>query len=204
MTQEAKRRDIALSSLRLAMSDYAPLSDETWRSFIPLCTLSSLPKETSLYQAGRIPDSFAFVVKGLVRAFVINEQGNEYNKNFFAESQFPGSMTALLTKQPSRLAFETIEDSLLIEIDFNGFRQHLFNNSELMAFQIHYLEKNWLLHKDAREIELVQDEATQRYLQFTSDYSSLVNRLPLYHIASHLGITPTQLSRIRKKLNNKN
>lgn len=101
---------------------------------------------------------------------------------------------------PSRLAFETIENTLLVEIEFAGFRKLLFSNHELMKFQIHYLEKNWLLHKDAREIELVQDDASLRYLQFTKDFPLLVNRLPLYHIASHLGITPTQLSRIRAKL----
>ena len=182
------------------MESYAPLSDQTWDSLCRLCRQTSLPKETVLYQAGELPTRFAFVAQGLIRGYVISDQGHEYNKNFFAEGQFPGSMTALLTSSPSRLAFEAVEDSQLIEIDFRGFRQLLFTNAELMTYQIHYLEKNWLLHKDAREIELVQDEASLRYTQFLHDYPNLVDRLPLYHIASHLGITPTQLSRIRKKL----
>ena len=50
------------------------------------------------------------------------------------------------------------------------------------------------------EIEIVQEDATARYLHFIDKHSSLVDRLPQYHIASHLGITPTQLSRIRKNL----
>ena len=70
----------------------------------------------------------------------------------------------------------------------------------MKLFQIHYLEKNWLLAKDAREIELVQEDATARYLRFIDEYPRLVERLPQYHIALHLGITPTQLSRIRKNL----
>jgi hypothetical protein len=46
----------------------------------------------------------------------------------------------------------------------------------------------------------VQEDASQRYVRFIQDYPFLVERLPQHHIASHLGITPTQLSRIRKKI----
>lgn len=186
--------------LRKVMETYAPLSDDTWRDMAQLCKTRIIAKNTSIYAAGDVPTSFAFVAKGLIRGFTLNESGHEYNKNFFSEGQFPGAMTALLTATPSRLAFETIEESHVVTIDFAGFRRLLFSNTELMAFQIHYLEKNWLLHKDAREIELVQDDATLRYQQFTRDFPALVDRLPLYHIASHLGVTPTQLSRIRSKL----
>ncbi|WP_252735979.1 Crp/Fnr family transcriptional regulator [Aestuariibacter sp. A3R04] len=190
----------SLAMLKLAMEAYAPLSDTTWHEMTLLCKTHTIAKNTYLYTAGEVPTSFAFVTKGLIRGFTLSDNGHEYNKNFFSEGQFPGSMTALLTSTPSRLAFETIEESQVVTIDFCGFRRLLFANKELMKFQIHYLEKNWLLHKDAREIELVQDDATLRYQQFTKDFPALVDRLPLYHIASHLGITPTQLSRIRSKL----
>lgn len=72
--------------------------------------------------------------------------------------------------------------------------------SDLKLFHIFYLEKNWLMAKDAREIEIVQENAGQRYQRFLKEYPSLNSRIPQYHIASHLGITPTQLSRIRKKI----
>ncbi|WGL15018.1 hypothetical protein PVT68_09520 [Microbulbifer bruguierae] len=45
----------------------------------------------------------------------------------------------------------------------------------------------------------MQEDAGARYQQFLRDFPKLAARLPQYHIASHLGITPTQLSRIRKK-----
>lgn len=148
---------------------------------------------------GDIPDSFAFVVEGLIRCFISNLEGNEYNKNFFLEGDFPGPMVSLLTNTPSEVQFEAIEDSLIIEIDFQKFRQLLRVNKELMLFHIHYLEKNWLLAKDAREIRLVQEEAKERYKALQTERPELLGRLPLFHIASHLGITPTQLSRIRRE-----
>ncbi|WP_404359440.1 Crp/Fnr family transcriptional regulator [Methylotuvimicrobium sp. KM1] len=190
----------AFIALKQSLVSYSPISDETWQAFQGMTAFRLLQKKTMLYRAGEIPRSYAYVYKGLIRCFVCDENGNEYNKIFFAEGTFPGAMTALLTSSPSLLTFEALEESLIIEIDFACYRQLLLENEDLKLFQIRYLEKNWLLAKDAREIEIVQEDATTRYLRFIEEYPNLVDRLPQYHVASHLGVTPTQLSRIRKKL----
>lgn len=182
------------------MDSYAPISEMTWKKLIEITSLRSLEKHQPLYQQGEIPKSFSYVVSGLLRSYITDEKGTEYNKNFFYEGTFPGSMTSLLMNQPSQFAIVSLEDSLIVEIDFKQYRKLLEESEDLKIYQIHYLEKNWLLAKDAREIAIVQENATQRYNRFLQDYPQLVSRLPQHHIASHLGITPTQLSRIRKKL----
>jgi CRP-like cAMP-binding protein len=187
-------------ALRNSLESYTPISDDTWKAFKGITKFRSLTKNTLLYRAGTIPRSYAYVYQGLMRGFVCDEKGKEYNKMFFDEGMFPGSMTALLTSSPSMLAFETIEDTLIIEVDFASYRKLMIEKNDLKLFQIYYLEKNWLLAKDSREIEIVQDDATDRYLRFIDNNPTLIDRLAQYHIASHLGITPTQLSRIRKSL----
>jgi len=193
-------KDKAFIALRKSLCSYASISDDTWQVFIAICKFKSLTKHSFLYNIGSIPSSYSYIYHGLVRCFSCDEKGSEYNKMFFDEGTFPGSMTALLASAPSLLAFEALENSLIIEIDFIAYRKLMFQNDELKLFQINYLEKNWLLAKDAREIEIVQEDATARYLHFIDKHFSLIDRLPQYHIASHLGITPTQLSRIRKNL----
>jgi len=192
--------DKAFLALRKSLESYSKISNNTWHEFHDIAKFKSLTKHAILYTAGEIPQSYAFIYQGLIRCFSCDDKGNEYNKNFFDEGMFPGAMTALLTSSPSALAFETLEDSLIIEIDFTAYRKLMIEKDDLKLFQIYYLEKNWLLAKDAREIELVQEDATARYLHFINEKPNLVERLPQYHIASHLGITPTQLSRIRKNL----
>jgi len=192
--------DKAFLALRKSLASYNPISDETWKAFMDIAKFRLLSKRTLVYRAGTIPQSYAYIFQGLIRCFVCDEKGNEYNKNFFDEGKFPGSMTALLTSTPSALAFEALEDSLIIEIDFSAYRKLMLEKNDLKLFQIYYLEKNWLLAKEAREIEIVQEDATARYLRFIDENPTLAERLPQYHIASHLGITPTQLSRIRKNL----
>jgi len=190
----------AYIALKNTLSSYSPISDNTWQSFKSICKFRALKKSNLLYNIGNIPCSYAYIYQGLVRCFACDEKGNEYNKMFFDEGKFPGAMTALLTSSPSMLTFEAIEDCFIIEIDFAAYRKLMIENNELKLFQIYYLEQNWLLAKDAREVEIVQDDASARYLRFIDKHPELVDRLPQYHIASHLGITPTQLSRVRKNI----
>jgi len=190
----------AFIALRNSLSLYTSISDSTWQDFMAICKFKSVTKHSLLYKIGNTPSSYAYIYKGLVRCFSCDKKGNEYNKVFFDEGKFPGSMTALLTFSPSTLSLEAVEDTLIIEINFKAYRKLMLRNDELKLFQIYYLEKNWLLAKESREIEFVQNDATGRYLCFIDEYPVLKDRLSQYHIASYLGITPTQLSRIKKNL----
>jgi CRP-like cAMP-binding protein len=190
----------AFIAFKKTIESYAPISNETWSALKTICKFRLINKNQILYQAGEIPTSYSFVYSGLFRNYITDENGNEYNKIFFDEGTFPGSMAALLNSRPSLFTIEALEPSSVIEINFIDYRKLLIEKHDLKLFQIYYLEKNWLLDKEIREIEIVQNNATQRYKKFLAEYPSLEKRLPQYHIASHLCITPTQLSRIRKKI----
>ena len=200
MKKDEETGRAAYAALHAALTHYAPLSEPTWQALKAVTALRQQKKGALLYRVGEVPTHYSFVVQGLVRCVASDAGGNEYNKKFFSEGMFPGAMSALLTGAPSRLAFEALEDVRIIDIDFQAYRRLLTQHHDLALLQIHYLETNWLLEKDAREIEIVQEDATQRYLRFLQSHADIVERLPQYHIASHLGVTPTQLSRIRKKL----
>ena len=184
--------------MREVMSGYWSLTDSTWGAFWSLCRVDMLANDTTFCRQGEVPTQFYFVADGLVRAFTLDEQGREYNRVFFDRYSFPGAMVALLTQSPSRFSLETLEPTTLVSIDFAGFRQLLHQAEDLKLFQIHYLERHWLMGGESRDLALIQQNATERYRQFLTTYPELAGRLTLTHIASHLGITPTQLSRIRK------
>jgi len=192
----------AIAHLKCTLESYYPISAAAWHDYQQCLTSKQLNKGEVLYAQGEIASHFAFIHKGLMRAYVTDLEGNEYNKNFFCEGRFPGAMTSLIKSEASFLALEALEDCDIIEINFSQFRAALFSNPELMKFHIHYLEKHWLVEKETKEISYLQFEAKQRYLKFLEDYHIMLPRLAQYHIASYLGITPTQLSRIKKDLKN--
>ena len=61
------------------------------------------------------------------------------------------------------------------------------------------LAELYFVNKEQREIEIVLWNADERYIIFQRDYPQLEQIIPQYQIAFYLGITPTQLSRIRRK-----
>lgn len=186
--------------LKSRLDSYSPISDATWQALQAIARPRVLSKKEVFCQVGDQPSTFGFIASGLMRVFIADEKGAEYNKNFFIEGEFPGSMVALLQQQPSAFSIEALEETRLIEIDFAGYRKLLATQADLKDFQIAYLETNWLIGKESREVGLVQETATERYQQLMQQRPELLNRIPQYHLASHLGVTPIQLSRIRKEL----
>lgn len=193
-------REAGLRALRLGFEDYCALEQETWSRLAALSTLVKIERGELLTRQGVVPQSFGFVCAGLLRGYASNEEGQEYNKVFFPERSFPGAMVALLTRTPSHFAIQALETSWVMKIDHPGYRRLLEQRDDLKWFQILYLEKNWLLSKEPREIALVQETATERYLRFQAENPGLEPRLAQFHVASHLGVTATQLSRIRRQL----
>ena len=153
-------------AFKQSLDYYTPISNKTWQALTAATKIKRLEKNQVLYQSGGIPSTFAWVFEGLIRGFVCDDKGNEYNKKFFDEGQFPGAMTALLTNTSSKLGFDALEKTVLIEIDFLAYRRLLLECEDLKLFQIYYLEKNWLLDKDERETALVQEGASVRYQRF--------------------------------------
>ncbi len=200
------QENIKLKSLlkfKAEIETYCPISDETWQELSQICVPIHLRKHQFFSRAGEIPLSFGFVYSGLLRAFVTDINGNDYNKIFFTENSLPAAIVALLTNAPSTFAIEALEDSQMLKINFKQYRHLLQRCADLKWFQILYLEKNWVVGKEQREVALVQTNATERYFEFKQNYPFLEGRIPQFHIASHLGITPTQLSRIRKAVSEK-
>ena len=56
------------------------------------------------------------------------------------------------------------------------------------------------IEKEDRERSFLVEDAKTRYLNFKNKFSELESRIPQFHIASYLGISPVSLSRIRGEI----
>ena len=164
----------------------------------------TLKKDEVLLREGQFAKNIHFLCKGAIRSFFTDEKGNTYNKNIFLEGDFPASKVALLRNTPSYLTMEAFEESILINLNYKKYREFIRTRADLNDFYISYIEKNWIIKKEQREISLVMQNATKRYLTLLQKHPTIETRIPQLHIAAHLGVTPTQLSRIRKDLKKNN
>ena len=189
-----------LDDLRMKFESYSQISSHSWELIKENASFLILKKGEILIRESQVSRKTFFICKGVLRAYCNDANGNSYNKNLFLDHDFAGSTVSAIRKTPSTFTLESLEDSILISIDYRTYRNLIFSNDDLKDFYIAYLEQNWVVEKEQREVSLVLDDATARYLKFIEQYPDIDKRIPLQHIASHLGVTPTQLSRIRKSL----
>ncbi|MBB2949844.1 MULTISPECIES: Crp/Fnr family transcriptional regulator [Sphingobacterium] len=179
---------------------YYSLSEETADALKAICKIHSFKKNDLILRAGDMARYYYYVRKGLLGYYTINESGNTIFKLFFEENSFVASTAAIIEHKPSLFHIIALEDCEVIMYPAQVFRELLIKYHDLALFHIHYLEKNWVVKKEPLEIDLKWDTAKIRYIKLYEN-QKLFKRLKQHHIASYLGITPTQLSRIRKELN---
>jgi len=194
--------DKYFEQFRLACSQYYNFSDEIFEDFKRICFIKEVKKGEILQDTYSEARYIYFICKGVLRTYYLNEEGQIYTKNIFSENYFSASKVSLITKNDSYLNIDVLEDSILIYINFKKYKELIKTKIEFKDFYINYLEKNWVIIKEKNEISLILDDAMTRYQNFIEQNPNIQNRIPLHHIANHLGITPTQLSRIRKNIKN--
>ncbi|CAM1363287.1 Crp/Fnr family transcriptional regulator [Tenacibaculum xiamenense] len=189
-----------ISELKLKFESYSHISEKSWSLIKSIIKFRELEKGEILLRNGQIAKNIYFVCKGALRAYITDYDGNIYNKNIFLETDFAGSKVSYLQNAPSNFTLESLEKTTLVSLDYKKYRQFINNNLDLKDFYISYLENNWVIEKEQREVSLVMENAKERYLKLLFKHPNIEQRIQQLHLASHLGITPTQLSRIRKNL----
>lgn len=141
-----------------------------------------------------------FIIRGIVRGYYIDEQGNDITKCFSSENEFFSS-EGLRTESVSSFTIECLEDCQCIQLPYKLVNKLMkedeyFNN----LFVKYYLQEVEKLESKAKNSALMN--AQERYINFCKQYPHLHDRVELKYIASYIGIRAASLSRIRKVIKN--
>lgn len=179
---------------------YIKLSGESKAALENIMQQRSLKRHEFFLREGQVSRTVAFVAKGLLSQYYTAENGDTVIKRFFPEIYLAGSMSALLQNGPSLFSIKALEPCSLLEYNFQKFRELTESHADIAAFYIRYMELHWVIEKEPFEIAFRHDTARTRYLDFLKAYPMLEPRLKQHEIAAYVGVTPTQLSRIRSGL----
>jgi len=174
-----------------------PLQEETiLNSYRKEC----IEKKTLLFRQGDANTRHYIIEKGLLRLFLIDPKGKEINILFAKENQVIGDLS---TPEPTNFYLETTEDSVVYSIDDFGI-QKLMEDLEIEKTlnPKHGIRRSYI-HIQKRLVSIISKTAEENYLEFKQKYPDLIQRLPQYHIAAYLGISPEFLSKIIAKTTRK-
>jgi CRP-like cAMP-binding protein len=177
----------------------SPLSKETWDELLLLFEPQWLQKNEHFIRENEVARKIAFLESGVVRAYFINEQGQEYNKQFFVAPASIGGYSSLLTGKPNLIAQQALTECKIYSCNFQSITA-LYSKYRDLERLARKMAEFYFIEKERKELEIVLLDALQRYRIFQRDFPTLEQTIQQFHIASYLGISATQLSRIRHQL----
>lgn len=160
-----------------------------------------LRKRQYILQEGDVCKYVAFVEKGMLRSYTIDEKGNEHIMQFAFEGWWISDHFSFLTGEPAIYNIDALEDSELLLLSKQAEDQLLQKIPKLEKY-FRILLQNNLIATQRRLISSLSQTAEERYHQLINACPAIPQRVPQHMMASFLGITPETLSRIRKQLAN--
>ena len=165
-------------------------------------TPKKLRKKQYLLQEGDVCRSIAFVEKGALREYSVDENGNEQIIQFAIEGWTISDLYSFLTGEPATYNIDALEDSELVLISKAAHEELLTKNSRYETYiRLQVTGAYLALQKRLNSVLSLSPE--ERYKNLVQSYPDLVQRFPQHMIASHMGLTPETLSRIRRKIRSK-
>ena len=165
--------------------------------------VKKLRKRQYLLQEGEVCKSVAFVSKGMLRSYLVDEKSNEHIMQFAPEGWFISDLNSFINEDYSNLNIDATESSEVILVSRKA---HLYLEKAIPEFyKFNYLQyRGAYIAMQKRLTNMFTLSAEEKYINLLNVYPDIMQRVPQHMIASYLGLTAETLSRVRKKLVEKN
>jgi CRP-like cAMP-binding protein len=149
-------------------------------------------------QEGEVCKYLAFIVKGAMRQYSIDEKGVEHIVRLTIENWWACDRESHIKLTPSVYNIDALEDTELLQISRADTISYLHS---IPAFNemSRNLDENFSFAAQNRLNAQISFSAIKRYADLANKYPEFLQRFPQHIIASYLGITKETLSRIRKQ-----
>ena len=174
------------------------LSDDDIGALLGIIKIVNYDKDDFFIREGDRKPLIGIVLQGIIRGYYITDAGQEMTPFFWEEGLITGSWETLYLNQPSALHFQAIVPTTLAVVDYYNFKKLAQQRPNIQSAYIQMVEiilTNTLLHQQS----YINEKPERRYELFLENNPSLVERISQKHLASHLGITPISLSRMKSR-----
>lgn len=186
------------------IAPHISLNEEETEFFTSLLKIKKVKRKQFVEQPGYISKHRTYVVEGALRAYFIGNDGQEHTISLAVEDWWIGDPGSFLFQEPATLFIEALENSTLIQWSYESEQLLLEKIPQFPMVMMQRWQRTAVMVQ-RRVISNLSLSAEKRYEEFANNYPAFIKRIPLYIIASYLGMTREFLSKIRnQKINSKN
>lgn len=176
------------------------LSDESIMELFQVMRTVNFKKGEHLTNIGDVESRLYFITSGVARAYFVH--GNEeFSFRFFFENEFASSYFSFITQTPSEDGLQALSNVQAYYLDLKTLVELSDKNPEIQLLRQRSVEY-FYREKIIAQKQLLSLTAEERYKELVDNNKSLIQEIPLKHLATYLGIKPQSLSRIRKSWKN--
>jgi CRP/FNR family transcriptional regulator, anaerobic regulatory protein len=154
-----------------------------------------------ILKEGQTCNDASLVVSGLVRSYYINED-KDITSRFMDEGFIVTSWISYYTRQPGNEFIEAVEDTTMVGLSYQNIQILYKEFPEFNIVARKQVEYAFFLSEQRTQL-LRKHTAEEKYKFFLDNHPTLLQRVPLKHIATYLGMNEETLSRVRSKYHKK-
>lgn len=188
-----------MDNLKIFLQTLTPISNKEFEDSKSNFSIVHLKKGDFFVRQGKICKQMAFINRGSLRTFYLNDKVEEITACFRTEKSLVSSYKSFILQEPSLLSIIALEETELIVIDYDKL-QKLYSTSLAwqnigrLAAEIEYI------NMEQYASVLNNESAKEKYLRLLNEQGEILHKANVEHIATYLGVTRRTLSRIRQEI----
>lgn len=175
------------------------MTEEEFLTVLSFFRREYIPRKFFFLKEGQIAKYKAYINKGSVRSFTVDEKGGEHILYFSFEDWWIGDLESFYNQQPATINVQAMKDCEILclpKTDMERLGAQIPKLRQLFDEK----ERKSLFSHIQRLQEVKTLSAEDRYRNLLNKHPEIFQRIPLQYIAMYLDIEPPSLSRLRKRL----
>ena len=188
----------AIEAVRRLLPDREAFGERVLAGVLSAFRLYHVPRRGRLQVSEQGPVE-AIVARGCLRVYFLEPDGAERVLYFAPEGWCVTGLETPVFDRPIELNVDAVDPTeawLIDRVELARVRQEHPECERILRL----IAENSLARLQQRLVGGLRKSAAQRYADFHALYPSLEGRIPQYHIAAYLGISPEFLSKMRKRI----
>jgi CRP-like cAMP-binding protein len=185
-----------MDAFRKFIEGYTSVPDTDWQVIQQEFEKKEFAKNELILEEGNICRHFYFLEDGIIRFYILHD-GNDITRFFTTAPYCFTSRNSFRTRTPAQESIQALNRVIVWQTTLNQANEllELKSWSDFTRKFLHEVQG----YTEELLLENKTETAEQRYGKLLIKYPDLIQKIPLKHLSTFLGIAPQSLSRIRKK-----